>query len=88
MVLSIAALGVLVIEPVNRALGAFSVGLPFPSVTTGFGFANEVEEPYSPFSPPTHPGSILLVTAIVDARPGQTPVAAAGDDDEPPADEV
>ena len=30
----------------------------------------------------------LLVTAIVDARPGQTPVAAVGDDDEPPADEV
>ncbi len=34
VVLSIAALGVLAIEPVNRALGAFSIGMPFPAVTT------------------------------------------------------
>lgn len=65
VVLSVAALGVLAIEPVNRALRAFSIGMPFPAVTTGFGVANPVEEPYSPFSPLTHPGSFLLVTALV-----------------------
>jgi lactate permease len=65
VVLSMAALGVLAIEPVNRVLSAFSVGLSFPSVTTGFGVANAAEEPYSPFSPLTHPGSFLLVTSMV-----------------------
>lgn len=45
VVLSVAALGVLAIEPVNRALRAFSIGMPFPAVTTGFGVANPVEEP-------------------------------------------
>lgn len=65
VVLSVVALGVLAIEPINRALGAFSIGLSFPAVTTGFGIANEAEDPYSPFSPLTHPGTFLLVTAIV-----------------------
>ena len=65
VVLSIAALGVLAIEPVNRALGAFSIGMPFPAVTTRFGVANAAEVPYSPFSPLTHPGSFLLITALV-----------------------
>lgn len=65
VVLSAAAIGVLAIEPVNKALGAFSIGMPFPAVTTGYGIANEAEEPYSPFAPLTHPGTFLLVTAVV-----------------------
>jgi lactate permease len=65
VVLSIVALGVLGIEPVKRALDAFSIGLPFPMVSTGFGVANEAEDPYSPLSPLTHPGSFLLVTALI-----------------------
>jgi lactate permease len=65
LVLSLAALGVLAIEPVNRTLGAFSIGMPFAAVTTGFGVTNAAAEPYSPFSPLTHPGSFLLVTALV-----------------------
>lgn len=65
VVLSVAAIGVLAIEPINQALGAFSIGLPFPAVTTGFGIANAAANPYSPFSPLTYPGSFLLVTAAV-----------------------
>ncbi|MGD9617923.1 MAG: L-lactate permease [Alphaproteobacteria bacterium] len=65
VVLSVAAIGVLAIEPVNAALGALSIGLPFPAVTTGFGVANAAEDPYSPFSPLTHPGSFLLVTSLI-----------------------
>ena len=65
VVLSLAAVGVLAIEPVNRTLGAFSIGMPFPAVTTGFGVANAAADPYSPFSPLTHPGSFLLVTALI-----------------------
>lgn len=64
IILSVTALAVLVIEPINRALGAFSIGLPFPAVTTGFGVSQPAEVPYSPFSPLTHPGSFLLFTAI------------------------
>lgn len=58
-------IGVLVIEPVKQALGAFSVGLPFPAVTTGFGIVREAATPYSPFSPLTHPGTFLLITSLI-----------------------
>jgi lactate permease len=64
LILSVAAVGVLAIEPVNRALGAFSVGLPFPAVTAGRGVVTAGADPYSPFAPLTHPGTFLLVTAL------------------------
>jgi L-lactate permease len=65
LLLSVAAIGVLAIEPVNNALEAFSIGLPFPAVATGSGIANEAADPYSPFAPLTHPGTFLLVTWVV-----------------------
>jgi lactate permease len=65
VILSIAALGVLGIEPINKALGTFSIGVPFPAVTTRFGVSNAAADPYSPFSPLSHPGSFLLVTALI-----------------------
>lgn len=65
VVLTVVALGVLLIEPVNRALDAISVGLPFPAVATGYGVVNEAAEPYSPFAPLTHPGTFLLVASLV-----------------------
>lgn len=55
----------LVIAPVKQALGGFSIGLPFPAVTTGYGILREAVAPYSPFSPLTHPGTFLLITALV-----------------------
>lgn len=65
VVLSIAALGILTIQPVNDALRTLSIGMPFPAVTTGFGFATEASAPYSPFAPLTHPGTFLMITAVV-----------------------
>lgn len=65
VILSVVAIAVLVIGPLNQLLAGFSVGLPFPEVTTGFGVTNKEVMPYSPFSPLTHPGTFLLVTAIV-----------------------
>lgn len=65
VVLSIAALGILTVGPINAALGAFSIGMPFPAVTTGLGVATDASAAYSPFSPLTHPGTFLLITAIV-----------------------
>ncbi|MGF6448441.1 L-lactate permease [Paraburkholderia youngii] len=37
----------------------------FPEVTTGFGVRNAAVERYAPFSPFTHPGTMLLISAIV-----------------------
>jgi lactate permease len=65
IVLSVVAVGVLALEPVKRALGTFSIGLSFPAVATGFGVANAAVNPYSAFSPLTHPGTFLLVTSLV-----------------------
>lgn len=65
VVLTVVALGVLLIPPIERALNGLSVGMPFPAVQTGYGVVNEAAEPYSAFAPLTHPGTFLLVTAIV-----------------------
>lgn len=65
IVLSAVAVGTLAIDPLKDALGAFTIGMPFPAVTTGFGIDNAAVEPYSPFAPLTHPGTFLLLTSIV-----------------------
>jgi len=65
VVLTVTTVAGLLIEPLNRALGALSVGLPFPTVSTGYGIVREATEPYSPFSPLTHPGTFLLITCLV-----------------------
>ncbi|MEX0771637.1 MAG: L-lactate permease [Balneolales bacterium] len=64
VILTIAALIALVIPPVEQALEQFEVGLPFSAAETGYGLENEAEEPYSPFTPLTHPGTFLLVAAV------------------------
>ncbi len=55
----------LVIGPVERFLEQFEVGLSFPAVDTALGVAQEAAEPYSPFAPLTHPGTFLLIAALV-----------------------
>jgi lactate permease len=65
IVLTVATVVVLVIPPVEAFLEQFEVGFPFPAVETGLGAENEAEQPYSPFSPLTHPGTFLLVSAGV-----------------------
>lgn len=64
-VLSLSAIAVLAINPIESALGQLEVGLPFPETTTGFGVENEGGDPYSPFAPLTHPGAFLLVATLV-----------------------
>lgn len=65
VVLTAIAIGVLTIGPVEEALGAFTIGMSFPAIQTGYGVVNEASEPYSPFAPLTHPGTFLLVTSLV-----------------------
>jgi lactate permease len=65
IVLTVITVAVLVIAPLNTALRALSVGLPFPTVSTGYGIVREATEPYSAFSPLTHPGTFLLITSFL-----------------------
>lgn len=65
IVLTVVTLGVLLIPPLNAALRPVRVGLPFPAVDTGFGIENGAVASYAPIAPLTHPGAMLLVTAIV-----------------------
>ncbi|WP_195155699.1 L-lactate permease, partial [Halorubrum sp. AJ67] len=44
---------------------ALQVGLSFPEIATSFGVVTEATAPYSPFSPLTHPGTFLLLSAVV-----------------------
>ncbi|WP_233864345.1 L-lactate permease [Paraburkholderia adhaesiva] len=64
-VLTVVTLGVQLFDPLNNALRQFRIGLPFPEVTTGFGVTNDAIERYAPFSPLTHPGTMLMIAAIV-----------------------
>ncbi|HHX44570.1 MAG TPA: L-lactate permease [Chloroflexi bacterium] len=65
VLLTVLATVALAIPPVNAALSRFEIGLPFPAVQTGFGVAREAALPYSPFSPLTHPGTFVLIAALV-----------------------
>lgn len=56
-------LGVLLIGPVENALGAFSFGLSFPELSTGFGFVTPAEA--TEVSLFTHAGTFLFASAFV-----------------------
>lgn len=65
LLLTVIAVGVLTIDPLEQALDAFSLGLPFPEVTTGYGVVNAATGAYSTLAPFTHPGAFLLVTVAI-----------------------
>ncbi|QIG49360.1 L-lactate permease [Nordella sp. HKS 07] len=65
ILLTVLALGTSMIDPVKNALGAFTFGLPFPEVTTGYGVTSAAVAPYSALAPLTHPGASLIVTSLV-----------------------
>lgn len=59
------SLVVLVIPPVNDFLRQVEIGFGFPEVSTGFGFTQAAERPYSPVTVLTHPGVLLLFASAV-----------------------
>jgi lactate permease len=65
IVLTVVTLCILLIGPLNDVMRQFRIGLPFPEVTTGFGVTNAAVDLYAPFAPLTHPGTMLLISAIV-----------------------
>lgn len=52
------------VPPITDVLSQFTIGLPFPAVETGYGLAVAAADPYSPFSPLTHPGTFVLLTSL------------------------
>jgi lactate permease len=65
IILTVVTLSVLLIPPLNAALTQVRIGLPFPAVGTGFGVRNAATERYAPIVIFTHPGMMLLVTAVI-----------------------
>ncbi|HEY2529653.1 MAG TPA: L-lactate permease [Xanthobacteraceae bacterium] len=65
IVLTAVTLCVLLIPSLNGALRQFRIGLPFPEVDTGFSIQNAAVTRYAPITPFTHPGAMLLITAII-----------------------
>src|SRR5262249_57914997 len=65
VVLTAVTLSVLLIPPLNGMLRQLRIGLPFPAVETGFGIQNAAVPSYAPIAVLTHPGAMLLITAII-----------------------
>lgn len=63
-ILGVLAILALVIQPVRDTLEQVRVGLPFPATTTGYGIDRPATEAYAAFTPLTHPGTLLLVSAV------------------------
>jgi lactate permease len=59
------AVALLAIPPVVDLLEQFEFGPSFPQTVTGFDVVAEAEDPYSPIAPLTHPGTPLLVAALL-----------------------
>lgn len=62
-VLTVVALSVLLIGPVERSLERVELSVPFPAVEAGYDIEHDEEASYAPFAPLTHPGMFLLVAA-------------------------
>lgn len=54
----------LTVAPVRSALETISVGPPFPATDTGFNVREAAVDSYSAFTPLTHPGTFLLLSAL------------------------
>lgn len=63
-ILAVLAITVLLIPPVNAFLKQVQVGLPFPAVSTGYGLERSAVASYAAFTPLTHPGTLLLISAL------------------------
>ena len=62
--LAILAVLVLTVSPIRSTLERVSVGLPFPATDTGFGVREQAVDAYAAFTPLTHPGTFLLLSAL------------------------
>src|SRR5262245_3977048 len=64
-VLTAVTLSVLLIPAINELMRQLQIGLPFPAVQTGFGIENAAVARYAPITVFTHPGMMVLITAVI-----------------------
>lgn len=65
IVLMVVAITILVVPPINNLFGQWRVGLAFPEVATGYEVVRAGTTSYAPFAILTHPGTFLLLTALI-----------------------
>jgi lactate permease len=65
VILTAVTLSVQLLPTINAALRQVRIGLPFPAVETGFGVQNAAVASYAPIAIFTHPGMMLLITAVI-----------------------
>lgn len=65
VILTAVTLGVQLLPTINAALRQVRIGLPFPAVETGFGVQNAAVASYAPIAIFTHPGMMLLISAVI-----------------------
>lgn len=65
LVLTALTLLVLLTPPINKLLGSWGIGFPFPEAVTGFGFVSPATERYAPIALLKHAGMFLLISAGV-----------------------
>ena len=63
--LTIITLIVLLISPIKKALGQFTIGFDFPEMSTGFGYVDVAVKKFSAIAPLTHAGTFLVVSSII-----------------------
>ncbi|HEY9857097.1 MAG TPA: L-lactate permease, partial [Stenomitos sp.] len=65
VILTAVALLLSAVPPLHAFLRHFRIGLPFPSVTTGYGLVEPAYASYAPLAFVTHPGCYLLLTSLL-----------------------
>ena len=65
IVLTVVTLGALLTPQIESFLSAFRAGLPFSEVATGYEVVRGATDAYAPFAVFTHPGTFILVAAII-----------------------
>lgn len=65
ILMTIITLVILLVTPLNEALGQFFIAPDFIETTTGFGVVNAAVENYSPLRPLTHASMFLFLAALL-----------------------
>lgn len=64
IILVVVTILLLVIDPINKFLGQWSVGFPFPVTKTSYGIINGAVDKYSPIRPLVDSSTVLFITCI------------------------
>ncbi len=83
ILLTIIALGILIVTPIHELLSQFQISISVPETVTGYGYVNEASDAFSPITPFTHASMFLLISALAGLvyyrRLGRIPSGATKD---------